>query len=450
MIRAAVISLLAAALCFAAPPNIVLMVTDDQGIQAGCYGDKTVQTPHLDRLASQGIRMTHAFCTTASCSASRSVILTGLYNHANGQYGLQHSYHNFTSLPFVRGLPVLLKQAGYRTCCVGKFHVQPEPLYHFDAYTGGGRGTQRRVSGAEEFLREAGDQPFFLYFCPTEPHRAGGRGFGNPQTPPPGIPTYDPDAIQVPPYLPDNPDVRRDLAEYYQASSRADAALGHLLDLLEKTGHAEDTLVIFISDNGPPFPGAKTTLYEPGVHLPCVIRLPGKDRKPSVCNAMMTWADITPTLLEVAGAKAPYPLHGRSLLPVLSEENPAGWDEVYLSHTFHEVTMYYPMRVIRTRRYKLILNLAHELSYPFASDIFGSPTWQSILKSGAKMLGARSTQAFLHRPRWELYDLQKDPNEVHNLAEDPDHAAALADLRGRLRAWQEQTKDPWVIKYEHE
>jgi N-sulfoglucosamine sulfohydrolase len=430
-------------------PNIVLMITDDQGLQAGCYGDPIVPTPNLDKLASEGVRFTNAFCTTSSCSPSRSVILTGLYNHANGQYGLQHDVHNFSTFPRIRGLPRLLGESGYRTAWIGKVHVQPESAYAVQgAIVNDGQSIPQMLTSARAFLNESRDQPFFLLFCTHQPHRAG-KGFGNPQKRQEMVQKYSASQLKVPSWLPDNPAVREDLSEYYEATGRADEALGGLHDALEKTGHLEDTAIIYMSDNGPPFPGAKTTLYEPGVHLPLVMCLPSGPRG-TTCDALVTWADITPTILALTGVKPPYPLQGRSLLPIINEKSPAGWDEVYLSHSFHEVTMYYPMRAIRTRQFKLILNLAHELSYPFASDIYGSPTWQSVLKDDIKMLGPRPVEAFLHRPKWELYDLQKDPGEAHNLADDPASADALALLQKKLRSWQEQTKDPWVIKYTHE
>ena len=414
--------------------NILMMVTDDQGLDAGCYGNPVLKTPNLDKLASEGTRFTWAFCTTSSCSASRSVILTGLYNHANGQYGHQHAYHNFHTFESVRSLPVLLHEAGYRTCSVGKFHVQPEAVYHFDVY----------AKNAEAFLKDKDDRPFFLYVCPSEPHRTG-KGFGA------GGPVkYDPKDVIVPPFLPDRPEVREDLAGYYQAVSRVDERLGRLMQLLKDTGHWDDTLVVYLSDNGMPFPGAKTTVYEPGIHLPLVVRSPGQ-KSGVICNAMVTWADLTPTLLAYTGAKAPkYPLHGRSFVEVLEQADPAGWDEIYASHTFHEVTMYYPMRVIRTRRYKYVLNLAHGLPYPFASDLYDSLTWQGVLERKDTMLGGRTVEAYIHRPRHELYDLEKDPNELVNLADRPEHAATLAELQAKLRAWQQKTKDPWVVKYTHE
>ncbi len=435
--------------------NVVLIVADDHGLQLGCYGDKAARTPHLDRLAAEGTRFTHAFATTASCSASRSVILTGLQNHANGQFGHQHSYHDFTTHRWVKSLPVLLAGAGYRTASIGKFHVQPEEVYHFEAYLKPGRGGTRNPYAMAEncraFLAAKDDRPFFLYFCTSDPHRAG-KGFANNRNFPGAREVkFDPEKIVVPPWLPDLPETRAELAEYYQSISRLDHGIGHLFEVLKATGHWNDTVVIYISDHGPPWPGAKTTLYEPGMHSPLIVRSPDQAKRGVACDAMVSWADLTPTLLEIAGAKPPkYRLHGRSFLPVLERERTSGWDEVYASHTFHEITMYYPMRVVRTRRWKLILNLAHQLPYPFASDLWAAATWQATLKRGARMYGQRTVQAYLHRPRWELYDLEADPWEGRNLADDPRHARTLTELRAKLKAWQKRTKDPWMVKYRYE
>lgn len=436
-------------------PNVVVIVVDDQGLEAGCYGHPVIHTPHLDALADEGTRFEYAFCTTASCSASRSVILTGLHNHANGQFGHMHSYNNFHTFTRIRSLPVLLADAGYRTCSIGKFHVQPESIYHFQQYSNdgiqGARNPHRMGENARRFIAADDDRPFFLYLCPSDPHRSR-EGFGN-ETEHPGVEEtrYDPRRVLVPDYLPDLPEVRAEIAEYYQAVSRADQALGNVVEALRQTDHLDDTYIFYLSDNGPAFPGAKTTLYDPGMRLPLVIRSPNAQARGVVSQALVSFTDLTPTILDIAGADAPdYPLHGRSMLPILESPRPNDWDEVYASHTFHEITMYYPMRVIRTRRYKYLLNLAHALPYPFASDLYRSRTWQALLATGQEMMGTRPVDAYVHRPRHELYDLTADPHEVVNLAEDPAHAEVLAELQQKLRTFQERTGDPWVLKYEYE
>jgi len=439
----------------AAPRNVILIVADDLGRQLGCYGDRAARTPQIDALAADGTRFDLAFCTTSSCSPSRSVILTGLQNHANGQYGLQHASHNFSTRSFVKSLPVLLGQASYRTCSLGKVHVQPEELYRFDRYANdgiaGGRNCVRMAENAEKFMREEDTRPFFIYFCPTDPHRAQ-KGFANDDKYPGVTPVkFDPQSIPVPHYLPDRPEVRAELAEYYESIARVDQGVGRLVKALKATGHFDDTLILFLSDNGPPFPGAKTNLYDAGTRLPLIVRSPAQKNRGVISQALVDWTDIAPTILEWTGIKPPpYPLHGRSLLPILQDSTPEGRDEIYQSHSFHEVTMYYPMRSIRTRKFHYILNLAHHLPYPFASDLFDSPTWQGVLKRQDTKYGSRTVEAYIHRPREELYDLESDPQEVVNVADHPEHAKVLAEMREKLAAWQKKTNDPWLIKYEHE
>jgi N-sulfoglucosamine sulfohydrolase len=451
---------------FAAQRNVVLIVTDDQGMVAGCYGNSVIKTPNIDSLAADGTRFTNAFCTTSSCSPSRSVILTGLFNHANGMYGLEHGYNHFRSFDNVKSLPVLLGEAGYRTARIGKHHVGPAEVFKFDKVLGG--NSHNPVDMAERsraFIEAGSNQPFFLYYAPKDPHRGaradwaplGPNSFGN--EPPGKVPKgvvpvhYKPADVIVPPFLPDTPTCRAELAQYYESISRIDSGVGRLIEILKKAGKFDDTLIIYISDNGVPFPGAKTTVYEPGLNLPCIVRNPAAKKRGVVSEAFVSWVDITPTILDFASVKTArvQKLHGRSFLPILDEEKPNGWDEVYASHTFHEVTMYYPMRVVRSGKHKLIWNIAYPLPFPFASDLYGSATWQDALKHGKDYLyGKRSISAYEHRPQFELYDLETDPDELQNLAKDSAHRDTLASLQQKLRQFQKRTGDPWILKWQHE
>ena len=423
-------------------PNIVMVVVDDQGTNdAGCYGNPVIKTPGLDLLAEHGTRFTHGFCTTASCSASRSVILSGLHNHANGQYGHMHNFHHFKTFDHVQSLPMLLHRAGYRTVRTGKYHVAPPSVYAFEEeITATGASPIERAEACSSVIDQEDGRPFFLYFCTSEPHRPFVRDGSDP---------VSPDEVIVPDYLPDLPETRRELARYYMSVQRADRGLLRLIELLQSSGTWENTVVVFISDNGVAFPGAKTTLYDPGMRLPCVIRRP--EVAPGVCDAMVTWADLSPTHLDLAGVGSDAPaMHGRSFKDAMTQSPTEGWNEVFASHTFHEVTMYYPMRVVRGRRYKLIWNIAHGLPYPFATDLWASETWQGTLSRGLTHYGKRPVKDYLERPRFELYDLVNDPHEIHNLAGDPAHQTILEDYQSRLRAYQQKTGDPWILKWEYE
>ena len=432
--------------------NVLLLISDDHGLdQAGCYGNPVVKTPSIDRLASEGVRFTHAFTVAASCSPSRSTILTGLYPHQNGQYGLAHDRHHFSLFDWVRTLPTILSRGGYRTALIGKLHVEPASASHFDFVAPsreimGNRNVSRMAELAGEFFAGAGDQPFFLLVGFSDPHRSR-EGFGN-EREYPGVPPvkYDPEDVVVPPFLPDEPEVRQELADMYQSITRMDAGVGMVLDELRRSGHYDDTLIIYISDNGIPFPGAKTNLYDPGVRLPMIVRAPGLAKPGSVNRALVSFVDLVPTILEWTQVAPPdYELPGRSFLSVLAEESPAGWDEVYLSHTFHEVTMYYPMRGVRTRGFKYIQNLVPELEFPFASDLFRSRTWQGVLRRKPERLGVRPLRQYLRRPPEELYDLREDPNEVNNLAGDTAYADVLEELRSKVHALRQRTRDKWLI-----
>jgi len=445
-------------------PNVVLIVSDDHGRETlGCYGNPAIKTPNLDGLAAEGVRFTNAFCTSASCSASRSVILSGMYNHANGQYGHQHSYHHFISFDKIKTLPVVLTEAGYRTGRIGKYHVAPEYVYQFDvALPGNSRSPVQMADNCRDFISSS-RQPFFLYFCTSDPHRGGGVAKDLPGRPDrfgnrakggyPGIKevTYDPKDVIVPPFLPDIPECRAELAQYYQAASRVDQGVGRLLDVLKEAGQYDNTLIIYISDNGVAFPGAKTTLYEPGMNLPCIVRRPGQRKKGIRCDALINYADLAPTICDFAGAlSGQNTFQGRSFKPVLEQEHPKGWDVTYASHTFHEITMYYPMRVVRERKYKLIWNIAHGLDYPFASDLWASSTWQATLRDKRKYYGKRTVEAYLHRPEFELYDLENDPHEVNNLTDNPQYSEVLEELKAKLKTFQKRTKDPWIVKWQYE
>jgi N-sulfoglucosamine sulfohydrolase len=338
------------------------------------------------------------------------------------------------------------------------------------------------------FLTEDPARPFFLYFATSDPHRGGDPSVGQANTGPaaaegailpdpfgnrpggyPGVSgtSYRPDQVIVPGWLPDNAHTRAELAAYYQSISRVDEGVGRLLRNLKEAGVYESTLIIYISDHGAAFAGAKTTVYEPGLRSPLIVRHPAATRRGVRSSAMVSWVDLTPTILDFAGVAQPsygqpielaeiraqvpaqHGLHGRSFLGVLGQEQAPGWDEVYASHTLHEVTMYYPMRVVRGRRYKLIWNLAHALPYPFAADLWASAAWQGVYRTGGldARYGPRTVREYLHRPEWELYDLESDPHESRNLAADPAHVATLAEHKAKLRAFQQRTSDPWLVEW---
>ncbi|TPN86245.1 sulfatase family protein [Aquimarina algicola] len=443
-------------------PNIILFVADDHGTDAlGAYGNPIIKTPNLDQLAKEGTKFNNAYCTSASCAASRSVILSGLFGHATGSYGHVHDYHHFSTYDTIKSLPVLLDKVGYETVRIGKYHVAPEKVYQFNTVLKANpRNTVEMAEKCADVLKA--DKPFFLYFCTDDPHRGHPfepnqwdtpNNFGNKKEGYLGVETvtYNPKDVLVPDFLPDTKQTREEIAEYYQSVSRIDQGFGKLMQMLHETGKAKNTIVIYISDNGMAFPGAKTTVHEPGIKLPCIIKDPTKTEKDITSNAMISWVDLTPTILDMA--KIDYDVnafHGKSFYDIIGKKAVKGWDEIYASHTFHEITMYYPMRVVRNNNYKLIWNIAHRLEYPFASDLWASSTWQSVYRNNVEYFGNKKVKDYLFRPEFELYDLEKDPNETNNLANEETFKEVLETMKSKLKSFQSKTKDPWMIMWSHD
>lgn len=494
--------LLGAALLSGAERNIIFFITDDEGQTLGCYGDPVAVTPNIDALAKDGTLFRYAYATTASCSASRSVVMSGLHNHKNGQFGHQHHYHKFSSFHDVvsLALPRVLATAGYRTAHIGKYHVAPEEVYRFQTYLKGNeRNAVQMAEQCRAFLSDASDErPFFLYFATSDPHRGGGIDTDSPLELKPdlfgnrphrgshdGIQEvfYDPATVPVPSFLPDTPETRSELAQYYQACSRIDQGLGRLIEILQQAGLYDKTLIVYTSDNGMAFSGAKTTVYEPGLKMPFVVRNPYEPRRGVVSDALISHIDITPSLLDFAGELDPqtngpkqwvHPneywrqrgealrenrsggrqfrsYHGKSWIPILGDPRGEHWDTVFASHTFHEIQMYYPMRVVRDKQYKLIWNIAHPLPYPFASDLWVASSWRAQYQQGpAARYGPRTVGRYIQRPQFELFDMQQDPDEAVNLATDPQYAAVLKKYQQKLKAFQQETDDPWIMKWEYE
>lgn len=430
--------------------NILLMIADDLGRMTGCYGEPKIRTPRIDQLAAAGTRFDMAFTSTASCSASRSVIFTGLHTHETGQYGLHHDHHHFMTFADVATAPALLNDSGWHTGIIGKVHVGPKTVY---PWTTREESATRDVAWVAERARayfadrRADAKPFFLTIGFIDPHRDETRGgFGN-ETFGAEDPEVSPDAVSVPPFLTDLPEVRQELADYYRSVHRLDRGVGLVLDALADEDLADSTLVVFLSDNGAPFLNSKTTLYDAGVHLPLIMRRPGQ--RVGIANPnLVSFTDLLPTFLDLAG-RAPDRgrRKGRSLLPILEQATLLpGWDRVFGSHTFHEVTNYWPTRFLRTPRYKYHRNIAWQLDFPFSGDLYGSLSWDGIRRQRPALIGKRPLVDYVRRPPEELYDLDQDPLEVTNLADDPGHAERLVSFRTALEAWQRETDDPWLFR----
>ncbi|XP_060802821.1 N-sulphoglucosamine sulphohydrolase [Amyelois transitella] len=460
--------------------NVLFLLADDGGFELGAYLNKICQTPNIDELARRSLLFNNAFSSVSSCSPSRAALLTGTPSHQNGMYGLHQGVHHFNSFDNVSSLPNVLRDHGVFTGIIGKKHVGPSSVYRFDYEQTEennhidqvGRNITHIKLLARQFLRRAkkAQKPFFLLIGFHDPHRCGHNEpqygpfcerFGSGEEGMGVIPDWKPwyyqwEEVQLPYHIQDTEAARRDVAAQYTTMSRLDQGVGLVLKELAAAGHLDDTLVIFTSDNGIPFPGGRTNLYEAGLREPLLLASPEPGaRRGEASGALVSLLDLMPTVLdwfhipakeqdsnEIREPDAP-----KSLLPILEKEPPASEsDAVFASQTHHEVTMYYPMRAVRTRRYKLIHNLNFGMPFPIDQDLYVSPSFQDILnrtRSKQPLPWYKTLKQYYYRPQWELYDVQRDPMELNNLHGKPSLSAVEAELASRLRAWQRASRDPW-------
>jgi arylsulfatase A-like enzyme len=409
-------------------PNFIIMIADDVSCDdLGCYGHPKIRTPNLDRLAAQGWRCDAAFLTCSSCSPSRSSIMTGRYPHSTGAAEL-HQPLPASQVVFAG----LLRGVGYHTAAAGKWHLGKAAEANFDQVTAGGG-----KSGCENWLKtlqqRPRDRPFFLWLAAFDAHR---------DYEPNSIPMpHRPEDVVVPPFLADVPETRRDLALYYDEISRLDRHVGAILEELDRQGIADNTFVLFMADNGRPFPRCKTTLYDSGIRTPFLARWPVRIKAGSVCKNLISAVDIAPTLLELAGVKPGPTFQGQSFVPLLTDPARVLREEIFAEHNWHDYQAH--ERGVRTSRYLYIRNAFPQLPGTPPADAVRSPTHQAMRKlEAAGQLPPEQRGCFLApRPAEELYEIVTDPHCLKNLAADPKHDDTREKMRARLDEWIRQTGD---------
>ena len=403
--------------------NVILVHWHDLGRHLTCYGAEGVVSPHLDRLAAEGIRFTDAHATAPLCSPARGSLFTGLHPHRNGLVGLAH--HGFEYREGVQTLPALLGQAGYRSALFGMQHESADPSQlGFDTVDVSDSLCDYVVARSQEWLAENADaaEPFFLTAGFFETHR------------PYPVDQYepaDPDTIGVPGFLPDTAQVREDLSGLHGSITHADAAVGRLLDTVDELGLAENTWIVFITDHGLAFPRAKSTLYGEGTGVAFIVRPPRSlGLAPRVYDDLFSGVDLTPTVLDLLGVPLPEDLdgetHAAELLEPAGEQVRAG---LFTQKTYHDA--YDPIRAVRTKQFSYIENYADRPALLLPLDIADS--------SSASSLDPYETAA--PRARRELYDLVVDPYERRNVIDEPAYQWVARRLAGVLANWRVETGD---------
>ncbi len=401
-------------------PNILYVHSHDTGRWVRPYGH-SVRTPNIQRLAEEGVLFRQAFCAAPTCSGSRACLLTGQYAHSNGMVGLAH--RGFSLNDYSQHIVHTLHDLGYWSALIGEQHIskKPDVIGYDEVYKIPTNHTDNVVPVTLDLLERAGDKPFFLSVGFFETHRE----FFRPSSP------RKANYVIPPPNLPDTPETRLDMAAFQESARSLDRGVGAVLDALDAEGLAENTLVICTTDHGLAFPGAKATLYDRGLGVMLILRGPGGFTGGKAIDTLVSHIDLFPTVCDLAGVERPPYLQGESLLPLVKGEAEDVRDAIFAEKTYH--VAYEPERCVRTRRYKYIRRFYEEHPTPVLANIDDGPSKDVVLSNG----WARQPV-----PTEQLYDLLHDPNEANNLAVDPEHTDILQELRSRLHAWMEETRDP--------
>lgn len=423
-------------------PNIILFISEDHALRdSGCYGNNVIRTPNIDRLAAGGMRFDDAYSIAPTSVPSYASIFTGLGPHRHGAHTSRSSIDKR-----IKTLPQYLPELGYRTILAGRTDLKPMDAFPFERIDVERDGNSLIVDGESEvatFLAspEAKQQPFCLVIAAN-----------NPQVPWPRKSDYDPDAVQLHPYHLDTPDTRKAMANYYQDVTNMDRGLGHTLDLLDEYNLAENTAFIFTSDHGPQFPHGKWELYDYGIHVPMIMRWPGRIEAATNNRAMMSSIDILPTIIEMAGGFAPENMDGKSVLDIAEGRSTTHRSIIYATHTRDHNMNYYPIRALRNRQFKYVWNLAPERAFTnniTNSNQFktkgGEDLWNSWLElSKTDEPARRRIGKYQLRPPEELYNLNRDPDELNNVGYQADYLNLRDRYQEIMKEWMESQGDNWL------
>jgi N-sulfoglucosamine sulfohydrolase len=439
-------------------PNILLITADDMNWDSpGCFGGKTPDiTPNIDRLASEGIRFVHAHITIAVCQPCRSVLMTGRYPHRNGAEGFE---------PIDIDVPTLQEQlhaANYLNGIMAKvIHLAPIEKFKWDTVTNpeelrSGRDPQLYYQFAKDFFRQAASQgrPFFLMANSHDPHRpfhGSQQEQGRFSDVPRPSRVYRPDEIEVPGFLPNLPEVRTEIAQYYSSVRRCDDTVGAVMRALRESGQRENTLTMFLSDNGMALPFAKTNCYLHSTRTPWIVTWPGKIKPGTVDEDHFVSAiDFMPTVLDAAGLARPDGMDGFSFLPILLGQRQAGRDKVFTQ--FHQTSapQRYPMRCVQNHKFGYIFNPWSDGQRVFKNESQSGLTFKAMQAAAADDPAvAERVRFFQYRVLEEFYDFKGDPDGLHNLIDEPRHQEQIEKMRRALLQWMKDTEDPAVEAFEY-
>ncbi|MDO6693897.1 sulfatase [Aliiglaciecola sp. 3_MG-2023] len=413
-------------------PNIILVIADDLSWDdLGAYGHETVKTPNLDKMAEKGMKFDNAYLTASSCSPSRSSIITGRYPHNTDAEQLHWA------LPAAQiTFSEKLQEVGYWTAAAGKWHLGDEVVDRFDVVHESRFGKDE-PSGTDKWLglldERPKDKPFFLWLASWDAHRPFFEG-EHPVK-------YAQEDVRMPPYYPATELYLNDFAAYYNEVSRLDYVVGQIVKKLESQGIADNTLIVFIADNGRPYARDKATLYDSGVKTPFIAYWPDGISAGIVSKSIISSIDIAPTFLTLANAELPSTLEGKTLTPLFKAPNTPFRKYAFSERNWHDFEDH--GRSVRSEKYRYIRNNYNDLPATPSADTVYHKTWAELVrlnKQGA-LTNAQSRPFLAPRPKEELYDLTSDPYELNNLASNKEYSNILMEHSEALEQWIKQTND---------
>lgn len=417
----------------ATKPNLVIFICDDLGrLDTSVHGATDVRTPNMQTLAASGLTFRQAFVASPSCAPSRAALLTGLMPARNGA----EANHTMPRAE-IKKLPAYLQELGYEVASFGKVaHYGHGAYYKFDVVQGEGGRNYTGIGLAADYLKaRKSEKPLCIFVGTNWPHVPW----------PQEASGYDAANVKIPPTHVDTAETRLWRSRYYAAVTRADDDLGTIMATARDTLDAKNTYFFFTSDHGGQWPFGKWNLYDAGIHVPFFAAGPGI--KPgSTSDAMVSWIDLLPTLVDLAGGTPPTDIDGRSFAAVLRGDKATHRDEIYTTHSGDGAFNVYPIRALRDNRWKYILNLHPEFQHAThinraagGDGLSYFQSWENAASADPK--AAAIVRRYKERPREELYDLSSDPLEQSNLAADAKHAARLAEMRDKVAAWMKAQGD---------
>ena len=402
-------------------PNIIKIICHDIGKHLGCYGVKSVSTKAIDALAKNGILFENSYATSPGCSPSRAAIATGLYPHNNGVLGLAHAHFGWSLDEKVDHIAKYFLKNAYNSILFGLQHVT------YNEKTLGFKKIfpERPADEVVKNIRENIDsnlfkKPFYAEINFFEPHRPFDFG---------GVKPFKSKGISVPEYVPNNHDIRKEFASMQGAIKKMDDSVGKIINILKRTNLYENTIILFTTDHGIPFPRAKGTLYDAGIETSLIISYPKLKIKNKKFKELISNIDILPTLLDFAKIKIPKIIQGKSFYPLIMNKKYNENKNIFAEKTYHD--LFDPIRCIRDKNYKLIINFDSDKIIRVPGDVMMGPTYKAMLK---QMINVRD--------RYELYHIKKDKFERKNLAQNKKYKKIRQDLFRKIAKWMKSTKDP--------